>query len=155
MKVIMIAAIDEENAIAKDGEIPWDIPEDVEHFKETTMNSTIIMGRKTYESDGPLPGRKHIVLTSRDSIDGAEVASSPKESLVKVKDDVVYICGGEGVYKSFIDKADELIISHIPGNYEGDRFFPIINPYKWQIKNTDDRKKFRIVTYGEPFSMDK
>lgn len=63
-KYIAIAAMSENRAIGKEGKIPWYLPEDWKHFKETTAGSPIIMGRKTYESIGrPLPGRENIVLT--------------------------------------------------------------------------------------------
>ncbi len=78
---IAIAAISENRAIGKDGKIPWYIPEDWKHFKETTSGSPIIMGRKTYESIGrPLPGRENIVLTRGDfSAPGITVLHSIEE----------------------------------------------------------------------------
>ena len=67
MEKLMIVAVSENNVIGKNGDIPWDIPEDMKHFREKTTGHSVIMGRKTYESlpenYRPLPNRRNIVLT--------------------------------------------------------------------------------------------
>jgi dihydrofolate reductase len=151
MKYIAIAAISENRAIGKDGKIPWYIPEDFKHFKESTSGSPIIMGRKTYESIGrPLPWRENIVLsrkgtnfegtTSIKSIDELE------EYLKKNWKSKAYICWGSEIYKLFFDdnKTDKVILSRIKMNVEwADAFFPEFEN-DFMLEKTDEREEFTI-----------
>lgn len=144
----MIAACDPRGVIGKDGGIPWDIPEDLKHFKYTTLGHEIIIGRKTFESmNGPLPERDNIVVTSKDEIDGARVAHSPDEALDLVNEDKVFICGGQGIYEEYIDVADKLILSHVHELHDGDTFFPEVSPEVWEITDRDEFDEFHIATY--------
>jgi dihydrofolate reductase len=128
--VTIIAAMDDEYGIGKDGRIPWNIPREMGHFRKTTMGSTVIMGRKTFESlMKPLEGRINIVLTSdRDYVvPGVWTANSVSEALVKAKRThrKVFVIGGSEVYRQFMSICKEFILSRIPGNYECDSIFPM------------------------------
>ncbi len=123
MRLIIIAAVAENGCIGKQGKIPWHFPDDFKHFKSVTLGHTIVMGRKTFESIGkPLPGRKNVVLSSV-HFDGDLVVAVSFEDILKL-DGNVYICGGSRLYRDALPQADEMIITHIPGEYEGDTFFP-------------------------------
>ena len=128
MKLIIIAAVAENGCIGRLGNIPWYFPEDFKHFKSVTMGHTIVMGRKTFESIGsePLPGRKNVVLGSVFSapLHKDVVPINKFEDILKLRGDV-YICGGSRLYKEALPIADEMIITHISGEYEGDTFFPV------------------------------
>jgi dihydrofolate reductase len=151
MEIVMIAACDPRGVIGNDGGIPWHIPEDLKHFKYITVGHEIIIGRKTFESmNGPLPERENIVLTSKDEIDGADVAHSPDEALMSVEGDKVFICGGEGVYREFMPIADKLILSHVHETYDGDTYFPNVSPEDWEIVDRDEYDEFHIATYVRP-----
>ena len=136
MKLIIIAAVAENGCIGKSGKIPWHFPEDFKHFKRVTTGHTIVMGRKTFESIGskPLPGRKNIVLSSALSTSlyqGIGTIKNFKDVLDLDGD--VYICGGSNLYKEALPIANEMIITHIPGKYEGDTFFPTWPPgFPWR-----------------------
>lgn len=149
MNIRMIVAQDENGAIGKDGEIPWHYPEDLKHFKNSTMGGSVIMGRRTFESPGPLPGREIIVLTTSKNYPDKDVkvARNTDEALDKATNDDVWICGGEGVYESFMGEADEIIVSLIPEEVDGDTYFPEIsdeyNIYQQRTMETFDLVKYK------------
>ena len=131
-QLVLIAAKSRNNAIGKDGAIPWRCPAELKQFKEITMGHTIVMGRKT--ADGfkkPLSKRNNIVLT-RDAAwcrDGFNSVSAPLDVIELAKRDLVFVIGGGEIYNLFIDFASGMIISNIhsdvPGNAAPcDTFFP-------------------------------
>lgn len=109
--------------------IPWRIPEDMAHFKATTMGHPLIMGRKTYLSlGGPLPGRRHIVVSAnphfRPHPDCLSALSLPAAVALCADADKVFVIGGEQLYRAALPLADTLILTLIDREYEGDAFFP-------------------------------
>jgi dihydrofolate reductase len=109
--------------------IPWRIPEDMAHFKATTMGHPLIMGRKTYLSLGaPLPGRRNIVVSANPRFqphpDCLTAASLPAALALCGDADKVFVVGGEQLYRAALPLADTLILTLIDGDYEGDAFFP-------------------------------
>ena len=131
--------------------IPWSNKEDLQHFKETTVGQTILMGRTTYEKIGkPLPNRKTIVLSSMTMDDPrVEVCHNLKELLEKYKGykDPLYICGGSSVYKQAMKYADELIISTIPGEYKGNAYFPTELMSGFELVSFKKMKTFILEKY--------
>lgn len=135
LKITTIAALSSENrGIGKDGDLPWHIPEDLKRFKRLTVDHPVIMGRKTWESIPqkyrPLPDRTNIILTrsSDYTADGAVVCNSLPSALKAAAehDEVVYIIGGESVYKKALEleKVDRLELTFVEGTFECDTFFP-------------------------------
>jgi dihydrofolate reductase len=128
LRLTAIVAMTPERVIGKAGTLPWHLPEDLAFFKRTTSGHPIVMGRKTYESIGrPLPKRRNIVLT-RDahwSAPGVEVIHSP-EDLAKLSDIVgqVFVIGGSEIYTAFLPMLDDLLVSHVFANHEGDTVLP-------------------------------
>lgn len=126
--IALIAAISRNGQIGVNNQLPWHIKEDLQHFKSITSESTIVMGRKTFESIGrPLPNRRNIVLT-RDitfKAEGVEVVHSLDEILTlsnQVSD--LFIIGGGEVYTLFLPYADKLYITLVDIDIEGDTYFP-------------------------------
>ena len=131
MNIHMIWAQDTNNAIGKDGTLPWHFSEDLKNFKKLTTGHTIIMGRKTWDSipKKPLPDRRNIVISSTNQKD-VESYTSIQACIDSLSDDKevldVYIIGGMSVYKFFYKYADILHITFIDKNYpDTDTFFPI------------------------------
>lgn len=156
MKIIIIAAIAKNRVIGrKNGEMPWHIKEEFQHFKDTTMGSAIIMGRKTFETLGrPLKGRENIVVTRneefRSKFDDLKIFHSFAESIdyCQHKDyKKIFIIGGGEIYRQAIPKADELILSHLKFEAEGEIKFPELDYADWEIIFTEDREQFKIVRY--------
>ncbi|MEO5915789.1 MAG: dihydrofolate reductase [Luteolibacter sp.] len=119
-----VVAMTPDRVIGKAGSLPWHLPEDLAFFKRTTSGHPIVMGRKTYESIGrPLPKRRNIVLTRDEnwSAEGVEVIHRPDE-LGKLPDldGQVFIIGGSEIYAAFLPELDDLLVSHVFENYDGD-----------------------------------
>jgi len=130
MKIHLIWAQDINGGIGKEGKLPWHISEDLQNFKKLTLDSIIIMGRKTWESlpIRPLSKRRNIVL-SRKEVPDIEYYTSIKECIEKLNDDDIeklFVIGGSTVYRNFIHRADELHITKVDEIIEGiDTYFPV------------------------------
>jgi len=152
MNITLISALTQDRVIGNDGEIPWHIPEELNHFKETTFGHPIIVGRKTRENIGELPGRLNIVLSSSKSFEGEQTvtARDKKEALEIAEESFqqeVFVIGGESIYQQFIDQADKMILSWINKEYEGDSYFPSFEYGNWQMKEQSIRNKYTIIEY--------
>ena len=157
--IALIAAVAENGIIGRDGEMPWHLPADLDHFKTTTMGHPVIMGRRTYDSiagqiGGPLPGRTNIVLSRSDPEMPEEVivAESTDDALtaasaVDTNTDTVYVIGGATVYEQFLPQADRLVLTELADVYEGDTAFPEFDRSVWQVVDRDQRDGFAFVTY--------
>ena len=154
--ISLIAAVDKNNAIGKDNKLLFHIKEDLLFFKETTINHTIIMGRKTFEAlPGVLPLRKHIILTRDKSYKvndpQVKIKSSLKSILedLKDKDEEVFIIGGGEIFKQVMESGlvDKIYLTKINKYVEGaDTFFPQIPNDKFKVMSTksltEDAKVF-------------
>lgn len=132
----MIAAMARNNVIGNKNTLPWNIPEDMAHFKKVTMGKPIIMGKRTFESIGKaLPGRKNIVLTrTKDfQIKDCFTAGTIEEaiSLAEGHEEVMVI-GGASVYEQFLPLARRLYLTIIDQDIPGDAFFPELNYDDWK-----------------------
>ena len=137
MEIILIAAVDKNLAIGKDGQIPWRISEDLRFFKEKTEGTAIIMGRATFDSIGrPLPNRKNIVMTRtpKDREGVIEVKSADEALSEALKfSDRINIIGGEYIYKEFLNSATKLLITEIDIEVDApDAYFPKWNLSQWK-----------------------
>ena len=160
--ISLIVAATENNAIGKDNKMLIHIKEDLLFFKNTTINKTIVMGRKTFESlPGVLPFRKHIVL-SRDkgyNVENqqVEIKHSLEEVLEEIKfsKEEIFIIGGEEIYRQILEKnlADKIYITRIYKTVEdADTFFPKIDEEKFQIVDKKVLNKEAIVYVYENIS---
>jgi dihydrofolate reductase len=151
MTVSIIVAIAKNNAIGKDNKLLWYLPNDLKHFKDVTTGHTVIMGRKTYDSVGkPLPKRRNIIITRQAiSIEGCEVVNSLEAALALCKDeDEVFIVGGAEIYRQAIPLTDRIYLTIIDQEFEGDSFFPELDPAEWEEKERenfepDEKNKLR------------
>lgn len=136
MQLVAIVAVAENGVIAADGEIPWDYPADKAFYRETIRGHPIIMGRNTFGGD-PKEGSTNIVLTgSVDDVgEGATTVHSVEEAIEAAEEtgaEITYVVGGQGVYESFLDRLDRIVLTQIPGSYEGDRYFPELVDSAWR-----------------------
>ena len=124
----MIFACDENGAIGKNGDLPWRQSTDLQHFKRTTLNKTVVMGRKTWESlGGALPHRRNIVMTRQGVGDGVEVMSFDEIMALSDEEEVMIIGGGE-IYALFLPYTKEIHRTVIHTTVEdADTFAPVIN----------------------------
>jgi len=153
--ISIIAAYNNNKIIGRDGKIPWHLPEDLKRFKEFTMGSPIIMGRKTWESIGrPLPGRSNIVVTSQSSITfptGVDVAPTYLSAMIGAMEtysaDEIFIIGGEKIYRQALPYADKMYLTHVYDDAPGDTVFPDFNIDMWDITFAEkrDTHTFRVL----------
>lgn len=146
--ISLIVAYAHNNVIGNKGRIPWDIPDDREHFKQLTLGSIVVMGRRTFEEiykkfGAGLPGRETIVISKTTNYEGAnyrtvislEKALELAKSLFPQKE--IFICGGESVYKEAIESklVNKMYITEIDADISGDAFFPEFDTADFEIKD--------------------
>ena len=142
MTVSLIWAQARDGVIGVDGALPWHLPEDLKLFRERTTGSTVVMGRRTWESlperFRPLPGRTNVVLTSDPtwSAEGARRAGSVAEVLDG--HDALWVIGGGTVYAAFLPHADRLVVTHVDLLVAGDTWAPAIGPEWEQVTRTPE-----------------
>lgn len=159
MRVSLVAAVARGGVIGRDNGIPWRIPEDVARFRELTMGHPVVMGRRTWDSIParfrPLPGRRNIVVTRNRKWygDGAERVGSLEEALDFLAGaPEVFVIGGAGVYAAALPLADELQLTEIDAEIEGDTLFPPFDEAVFQEVEREphapaDRYPFAFVRY--------
>lgn len=124
MKAIVAMACN--RVIGNRGAIPWHLPQDLRFFKRTTLGHAVVMGRKTYDSIGrPLPGRQNFVLTNGPEIPEATTLRTLEEVPRTLPGGVeVFVIGGATLYAALLPECDELLVTLVDGEPEGDTFFP-------------------------------
>ncbi|CAH1190897.1 MULTISPECIES: dihydrofolate reductase [Paenibacillus] len=155
MSIELVWAMGENGAIGLNNAIPWRLPKDMAFFKQRTLNKTIIMGRRTWESFGgkPLPQRRNIVIT-RDldyKVEQAEVVHTIEEGLSATQGEELCVIGGSEIYREFLPFADRLVVTKIHEHFEADTFFPNIDWSEWelveQIEGEQDEKNIYPYTF--------
>jgi len=129
--VALIAAVARNGVIGRGNTMPWHLPEDLRHFRETTQGHAVLMGRRTWESlppkVRPLPGRRNLVLTQQPhwQAAGAEPVHGLADALARLQGQArVFVMGGAAVYASALPLADELWLTEIDAPFDGDVHFP-------------------------------
>lgn len=152
--ITLIAAAAQNNALGKDNDLVWHLPDDFRRFKKLTTGHYIIMGRKTFESfPKPLPNRTHVVITRQKDYkaDGAIIVHSLEEALREAKEDPQpFIIGGGEIYKQALDIADKIELTRVHGTFEADTYFPQFDTNQWKLTETqhhekDDRHAFSFT----------
>ncbi|WP_310560319.1 dihydrofolate reductase [Flavobacterium sp.] len=153
--IILIAAVAENNALGKNNDLLWHLPNDFRRFKEITSGHYIIMGRKTFESfPKPLPNRTHVIITrQKDYVrEGCIVVQDLEEAIdICPKNEDVFVIGGGEIYSQSIHLADQLDITKVHHSFEADVYFPEIDPKIWQLTaeifNSTDEKHLYNYTF--------
>jgi dihydrofolate reductase len=156
VKVSVVAAVARNGVIGRDNTIPWRIPEDLARFRSLTMGHAVVMGRRTWDSlpdrFRPLPGRRNVVVTRNPewAADGAERAKSVQDALDRLRDEEhVYVIGGAQVYAAALDLADELELTEIDLEVDGDTLFPA-----WDRNEFEEmERELHVAESGTPFAF--
>ncbi len=150
----LIVAYDKNRLIGIGDQLVWNIKEDLEHFKKETLNKTILFGDVTFKGIGrPLPNRKTIVLTLDTTYvyehENVEVCYDLNDIINRYhnKEEEIIIAGGATIYKLFLPYVDEIILSEVKGDFEGDVYFPEWNQEEFNLVETDDREEFTIKRF--------
>ena len=132
--ITLVAAMATNRAIGLDGQMPWHLPRELKHFKETTMGKPIVMGRKTFESIGrALPGRQNLVVTRNSQFDapGCDMAGSLEEAVELAVGEEVMIIGGGQLYAEALPLADRMVLTLVDSMPEADTWFPRWDDADW------------------------
>lgn len=156
MIISLIVAIAQNGVIGKStGEMSWHVSEEFKHFKNTTKGYPVIMGRKTFETLGkPLKERLNIVLTKnsdyKTKYDDVLVFSSLEDAIDYCKKNEfgkIFIIGGAEIYKLALPIVDEMIISRMKFDADGDVYFPEFDESKWKKEKIMDKELFEVYHY--------
>ena len=156
MKVSLVAAVARGGVIGLAGRLPWRIPDDMRRFRELTMGHPVVMGRRTWDSlpdrFRPLPGRRNVVVTRNPAwhAAGGERAGSIDEALLLLEDaEQVFVIGGAELYADALPLANELLLTEIDADVQGDTFFP-----SWERTAFEEASREQHVSEsGIPFSF--
>lgn len=148
MTVSIIVAMSENRVIGLRNRLPWRLPGDLARFKQITLGHTLVMGRKTFESIGrPLPGRTMIVVTRGGAFapEGVRVAHSVGAAMqlaskVEGPTGEVFVAGGGEIYSQTLPSAQRIYLTLVRGRFDGDTFFPQLDPAEWHLISREDRK---------------
>ena len=146
--ISIIVAIAKNNAIGKDNQLLWHISDDLKRFKRLTSGHKVIMGRNTLLSlpRYPLPNRTNIVITDQpeESFDGCRMVHSIDEAAAMCSaEEECFVMGGASIYHQFMPLAEKLYITQVDTDFDGDTFFPTIDPTVWEL-----------TEQSEPVTMD-
>ena len=145
--VVLVLAAAENGVIGRGDALPWELPDDLQHFKRTTLGRPIIMGRKTFESVGfPLPGRTNIVVTRDEgwSHEGVQVSHTLDDALESAFHqalidgaDAAMVVGGAEIYRLALPRADRVVLTRVEGDVQGDVIFDLDLLAGWQERTAD------------------
>ena len=151
----IIVARSKNNIIGKEDKMPWNIPEDLNRFRSLTMNKTIIMGRKTYESLGRmLENRNHVIFTNNPNfeVENAEIVTSVEDIKKYIdSDEECFVIGGSMIYHLLMPYVTKMYITEIDKDYEGDAFFPKIDNEIWEVKRITPGKECEQIGINYKF----
>lgn len=149
--ITMVAAAAENNALGKNNDLLWHLPDDFKRFKQITSGHHIIMGRKTFESfPKPLPNRTHVIITRQKNYnpEGCIIVDSIEKAIEACpKNDAIFIIGGGEIYNLAMDFADSIELTRVHESFEADTFFPKIDLKQWKLTSEeyhpkDEKHKF-------------
>ena len=156
-KITLIVAAAENNAIGKDNKMPWHLPNDFKYFKKNTLEHSVVMGRKTFESIGkPLPERRNIILT-RDmnyTHEEVDVANSVQEVQNYCRDErEIFIIGGAEIYKQTLPLADKVLLTRVHTTIDGDAYFPELLDHEWNLVSAEKHDKDEKHAFDYTFEV--
>ena len=149
--ISLIVAVDKKGCIGFNGKMPWNIPEEMKHFREYTWGKSVLVGKNTFEGfKKPLENRFHYILSSKEfKGDNIEVVSDLNKLIEKFKnsDDELVVIGGAKVYNYFLEIVDKMVISVIQDEFEGDTYFPPFDLSNFNLISKKDHTKFIVYTF--------
>lgn len=156
-QVVIISAMSHDRVIGCGEGMPWEVPEEYQHFLDTTQGATLILGRRSFEIFGPtLTSARCFVVTRR-----PEQLTSPAQDSIGIPvpslaaaihrarefDAHIYVAGGGQIYQQAIGMADGMLLSVIPGRWTGDTHFPVFASQDWNVLLHEDRGSYELTQY--------
>lgn len=155
MKISLIVAMASNRAIGLNGQMPWHLSADLKRFKQITLGSPVLMGRKTYEAIGrPLPGRENLIISRNADyqVPGCRVFGDIDAALAAVADrSEIFVIGGATLYEAMMSQADYLYLTLINEAFAGDTFFPEIDFKQWREIGREDVDNDQTVDFSYSF----
>jgi len=155
-KIYVVAAVAANGIIGAGGKLPWQLPEDLKHFRRLTLGHPVIMGRRTWESLGQaLPGRENIVVSRTPGFEapGAAVATSLSGAIALCTGEkLAFVIGGTEIFAAALPLASGVVLTEIHRDYEGDALFPPFDRSRWreaqrEAHTSADGVRFDFVLY--------
>ena len=153
MNINIIACLAQDRGIGYEQKLLFHIPEDMRRFRALTTGHTLIMGRKTYESlpNGALPQRRNIVISHQNlHLPGCEVYHSVEEALPHCQDEMIFVIGGESIYREMLPYATTLYLTIVDATKKADTFFPCFSTKDWEMANQEKKKDEKKDTNQTP-----
>ena len=153
MELVSVAAVSENGVIGNGDEVPWDLPEDKKQYRERVADSPVVFGRRTYEMFDDMPGTAQIVLSRSEREFDRETAhhAADVDAAVAVAESLgaerAYVLGGEAVYELFQPRIDRMVLTRVPGEYEGDAHYPDWDEDDWELVGTEAYENFTVETW--------
>lgn len=151
MELVAVAALAENRVIGRETEVPWDLPEDKRQYRNRIANDPVIVGRRTFEwMLDDLPGRAQIVMSRRErayDVSTASVVSSVDDAVACAEAlgaAVAYVIGGAAIYELFQPHLDRMILTRVPGEYDGDAYYPEWDAADWLLVDETEHENFTI-----------
>ncbi|WP_148413445.1 dihydrofolate reductase HdrA [Haloferax sp. KTX1] len=152
MELVSVAALAENRVIGRDGELPWpSIPADKEQYRARIADDPVVLGRTTFESMlDDLPGSAQIVMSRSErsfAVDTARRAASVEDAVDIAESlgaETAYVIGGAAIYALFQPHLDRMVLSRVPGEYEGDAFYPEWDDDEWELDAATDYEGFTL-----------
>ncbi|MEP3478089.1 MAG: dihydrofolate reductase [Fuerstiella sp.] len=148
-EVIVIGAMSETRAIGQGDGMPWDVPEEYQHFVDAVENQCVIIGRRSFDIFGADFEAHTFVISRNAKIDNVTVCASLDEAigLARRHKKTIFIAGGKSIYELAIPVADRMLLSTIKGHHEGDVLFPKFNERQWRIDSEQDFDRYVLRDY--------
>jgi len=153
-----VVAMSNNNVIGVNNKLPWQLKDDLEHFKEYTTGKIIIMGRKTFESIGrPLPNRQNFVISSNlREIDGISIFQNLEKAIIAAKKynknlnsaQEIAIIGGGYLFRDSINYFNKLVLTRVDCEIDGDVYYPKIDLRNWELESSEDFLKSEVNQYN-------
>jgi dihydrofolate reductase len=156
-KLTFVVAASENNVIGNKGKLPWSLPNDLKFFKNTTWGMPVVMGRKTFESfKKMLGGRFNVVITRQPDykVEGAAVVADLDAAIKKAAEadtTEIFIIGGGEIFKDAMGIVDRIHLTRVHAEFEGDAFFPEIDPAQWKLVSNEDNQPDEKHQYAYSF----
>lgn len=153
-QIVMISAMSRDRVIGVGDGMPWDVPDEYQHFLDTTRGQTIIIGRRSFEIFGPTLTSEncYVVTRSTAKFDNAFTAGSLESAVEQARahGKTIFVSGGASIYRAAIDQADAMQLSYIDGEFAGDTYFPEFDEADWTVSRREDRAGYEFVEYLKP-----
>jgi dihydrofolate reductase len=152
MELVSVAALAKNRVIGDNGALPWErLPKDYEQYRSRVAGEPVVLGRRTFDSmRGNLPGRVQVVLsrTEREyDVETAHHASGVETAMDRLREfdvETAYVLGGAAIYALFQPHLNRMVLSHVPGEYEGDTFYPEWDTDEWTVVSEQPSEGFTV-----------